>query len=122
MSRNRNTGRVLTVALFLVLALVGLGVRLAFLHLGPSDAARARLARLRHLVCERKVGRGKIYDCRGAKNPLALDLVVKHVCADPDLLIMSNQVATVSTALARALGRDPAEVMTSVDRPGKRFA
>lgn len=102
--------------------MLGLGARLAFLHLGPHTAELADIHRNRTWAVEIGVERGKVFDRRGLENILALDLPVKDVCADPDAVVSSGQVAVVSAKLSELLGLPVSDVAQKLDRPGRRYA
>lgn len=115
----RKRGRLLTVALLLLVSFGGLGYRLGDLHLAPSDLRRNELQRLRCVEKTIMVHRGRIYDRRG--NPVALDLSLKDLIADPEQIRKADQVESVSRSLARVLEMDPREIAERIDRPGRRF-
>ncbi|MBM4143839.1 MAG: penicillin-binding protein 2 [Lentisphaerae bacterium] len=108
--------------LMLALALAGLGVRLGFLHLGAHAEVRAGLAGPRSMRQKIDAPRGTIYDCRGRRNILALDLAAKDVCADPRFLARSNITQEVSAALASELGLRAEAVREALGNPERRFA
>ena len=115
--------RIVSGVLFLALAMVGLGSRLAFLHLGPHESLRNGASQRRRIEKTILAGRGKIYDRQGARNILALNQAVKHVCADPFALVSEEKVDDVAVCLARQLGEEPAEIAHTIRaRCKKRFA
>ena len=101
--------------------MLGLGMRLTFLHLGPHEDELAKIDRTRQYTTEIPVERGKIFDQRGESNILALDLPVKDVCADPDTVVSSGQVATVATALSQLLDLPVTDLAAKLNRPGRRY-
>jgi len=106
----------------LALALTGLGVRLAFLHLGFEEKKRVGLEKTR---CQEKQipnGRGIICDCKGENNILAINLYVKDICADPAIVVKSNLVAKVSSLLSEKLDLPVDEVAARLSQKDKRFA
>lgn len=122
MTEKRVRFRFAVVAAVLTLALIGLGVRLAFLHLGTQEATRASVQRSRRV--ERKIlaGRGNLFDCEGRQNILALTLAVKDVCADPSVIVKSDHVLETSAKLADELDV-PADVLAvKLSRPDLKFA
>ncbi|MBN2301519.1 MAG: hypothetical protein JXN60_03280, partial [Lentisphaerae bacterium] len=114
--------RFIVSAAIMLLAMVGLGTRLAFLHLGPNDKIRMHATDLRRFEKKLSAGRGEIYDCRGRNNILALNLGVKDVCADPTVILESNSLAEVSSFLSEKLDLPVDQVAIRINKPGKRFA
>jgi len=108
-------------AIVYVLLVTGLGVRLAFLHLGHHEGRRDRIDQLRQFHEELRGRRGSIVDRGGAANILAMDLPVKDVCADPSLVVASNAVAKVASGLAEALAMDVDEVAVKLNQPDRRY-
>jgi cell division protein FtsI (penicillin-binding protein 3) len=121
MTEKRNTGRFVLVALVLLAAMAGLGFRLVCLHLIQTDTARDRVRNLRHLEKTRVVGRGMIFDRRGAANVLALDLPAKDVISDPKVVAENADIEMLTSQLATVLEMEPADVMVRLDQPGRRF-
>jgi len=106
----------------LALAFAGLGVRLAFLHVGTHEHVRSSLARVRSVEREILPSRGNIYDCQGKRNILALDLAARDVCVDPQFLVKSNMVDTVAAELAGELGLSRRDLSEKLEKPDRRFA
>jgi len=109
-------------AVFFMLAMVGLGSRLAFLHLGPHSVLRQNIERTRQFEKEISVRRGNICDRGGRYNILALDLAVKDVCADPMVVVDSNAVLEVASRLSEKLELPVDEVAVKLNRPKRRYA
>jgi cell division protein FtsI (penicillin-binding protein 3) len=119
MTDRRYAWRVLAVTVTVLAVWVGLGARLAFLHLGPNDHLRAKVTR-RHRVEKDMLGqRGRILDRDG--NILALDLAVKHVIADPERIRENGQSSRIGFYLAHMLDLPPAMVFARLNRPGRRW-
>jgi len=106
--------------MYLLLA-TGLGLRLAFLHLGPHDARRERIDRLRQFREDIRGRRGAIFDRGGMANLLAVDLPVKDICVDPSRVVASNAVAAVASELAAALAMEVDEVAVKLNQPDRRY-
>lgn len=119
MTERRQTWRMGAVAAIAAAALGGLGVRLAFLHLGPNEELRARVERIRRVERRLPVGRGRIFDRSG--QVLAMDLVMKDVWADPRAILEKGHVRFIATHLARLLEMEPAVIFARLNRPGRRF-
>lgn len=101
---------------------VGLIARLAYLHLGPNDAIR-NLANKSHKMEQTLVAsRGILFDCKGGANVLAMNVDMRDVCVDPKVIVNSNKVAEVTSALAQSLQIPEREVFARVNQPDKRFA
>ena len=107
------------VILFVTAAWIGLGVRLAFLHLGPNDMLRDRVERMWHTEKKILVGRGRIFDGNG--NLLALDIATKDVIVDPKLILDAGQMEAVGSVLSQILGVNVNRVYDRINRPGRRF-
>ena len=114
--------RFIVSAVFFMSAVVGLGSRLAFLHLGPHAELRQRIEHLRQFETELSVRRGNICDRGGRHNILALDLAVKDICADPMVIVQSNLVLEVASQLAEHLGLPVDEVAVKLNAPKRRYA
>ena len=109
-------------AAILLLAVAGLGTRLAFLHLVTEDTVRAQIGRNRRIESTLVVPRGKIFDCNKGKNILALNLVMKDVCADPALVAkVEGGTEEISRALAKPLELPVDELAKKLGRPDSRF-
>ena len=117
MTDERPRFRFVLVAALLMVAMLGLGARLAFLHLGEHPDMRARGKYEYEIVPTR----GRIFDCRGKEGPaLAMDLTTSHVCVNPKLLFETDQVADVASALASCLDLSRADVIRKVNRPSMK--
>ncbi len=110
--------RMLLCSVGLIVGMLGLGTRLGFLtltnHSGPlppNDTRRSLLA-----------GRGRIFDRRGFDAPLALNLVVKDICADPRLLAQSNLLLRAADLLSGTLHVPADELFERLRHPERRFA
>ncbi|MCK5849933.1 MAG: penicillin-binding protein 2 [Kiritimatiellae bacterium] len=111
--------RVMISAMFLALAMVGLGMRLAFLHLGDHEDVRRKAESRRTMLHKILAGRGVIYDC--SDNILAMNLGVKDVCADPFRIVQSNVVLKTALRLSECLELPTDEVFVRLNRPNRRF-
>ena len=106
----------------LLLAVTGLGFRLAFLHLGSHEETRARFTRSRSY--ERKIlaGRGAIYDRNGNGNVLAMNLGVKDICIDPSITSQGESVIKTACTLSALLDVPTDEVVVRMKQAPRRFA
>jgi cell division protein FtsI (penicillin-binding protein 3) len=120
-------GRFRTSLLFLSIALAGLAARLILLHLmshvqapAPDGEEKPRTGgSVEDTILAR---RGSVYDRNAGENLVALTLPVQDVCADPHVIVKSNQVAELSASLGRTLDV-PAEGLASrLGQPDRRFA
>ena len=111
--------RMFFAAVMVALVWVGLGTRLAYLHLGDNDHLRAKVERMRKVEKDILVGRGRILDRAG--NIMALDLALKHVFVDPKVILEGGHSRFITRQLARLLEMDPAIVASKVNRPERRF-
>lgn len=119
MTTFRRHWRILLIAAVIGAAFTGLGVRLAFLHLGENKALLDRIQRTRHLEQTIVAGRGRVLDRNGV--PLAMDLAVKNICVDPKVINEKGFVPFVGRNLARVLQEDPNTVLDRLNRPDRRF-
>ncbi|MBI2437207.1 MAG: penicillin-binding protein 2 [Lentisphaerae bacterium] len=116
--RNRLVG----VAILMLLALLGVGARLIYLHfkLGPgTDERSLRIVAMRQFQESLAVSRGKILDRNG--NVLALDLVKKELCASPAEICSNGNAQTVAENIGRILNVEPSLIMSRLDPPERRF-
>ena len=111
--------RTTLVVVALLLVWGGLAVRLGYLHLGPNDVLRERVRRMRTVEEQILVGRGRILDRNDRL--LALDLPVKNVIVEPEVVLSNGQARAVSAQLARVLGLPPAAVYVRVNKPGDPY-
>ena len=107
------------VGFFVILAFIGLGIRLSRLHLGSNEIYHERVNAVRHVEQPLRVGRGRILDRNG--QILAMDLTVNDVCVDPATILREGYLNFIVSHLARSLQMDPAIVMQRVNRPARRF-
>ena len=112
-------GRTIFIALFVVAAFAGLGVRLAFLHLKPSANTLKRIGSGRHLEQETRGPRGRVLDRDG--NILAVDIAAKHVCADPKFIFEHGDMQAVCEALAEHLSLDRTALWQQLDQPHRQY-
>ena len=120
MSERRGIARAFLCAACLLLAMLGLGCRLAFLHLGTHDDVRASIERARGYRSRLNVSRGRVYDRR--ENVLALDLPGKAVCAEPRTIVSNKLIHAVSFALADCLSMSADDVFVRLNRPNRMYA
>jgi len=113
--------RFIASAAFLMVAMIGLGVRLAFLHLGHHEKVCAGLQHNRRFEKKIVARRGDICDRRGKENILVMNLAVKDICADPCEITKSNQVDFVASELAKTLELTSGELTECLNRPDRRF-
>jgi len=119
MSERRPFSRFLVVALVLVVVWSCLAARLVNLHLGDHPELREKIANTRKRTQEMLVGRGRILDRN--QNIMALDLAMKHVIADPKVVLEGGHSRFVMQQLSRMLELDPAIVSAKINRPGRRY-
>jgi cell division protein FtsI (penicillin-binding protein 3) len=109
-------------AAMLVLAVTGLGVRLAFLHLLTEQDIRDRIGKNRRVESTITAPRGKILDGNSDRNILALNLVMKDICADPSVIARKNaDPGVIAAALSRELHTPKEDIEKKLTRPGSRF-
>jgi len=113
-------GRTAVSAFVLTAAMLGLGFRLAFLHLGPHDETRRGVQRTCSMSKKLLAGRGRILDCRGGDNILALNLPVHHVCADPSTICKNDSVRETAAELAVLLDLPADKIAVQLNRPERK--
>ncbi len=106
---------VMSVVMSLLLA------RLVYLHMIVSDTVREKFDRKRTIEKKITAERGRIFDCRGSENILALNLELKNLCVDPDSLIRSNKLSSAAEDLATVLGTDSSILASAMNKPGKSY-
>ncbi|MDD5482136.1 MAG: penicillin-binding protein 2 [Kiritimatiellae bacterium] len=113
--------RIFFVVLIVLGALNGLIARLVYLHFrfGEGEDRSMRIIDARRLETDLLVARGKIFDRRG--NTMALDIVKKEICADPELVLSRDSVRSVAENVARTLNADPAHIRERLNQPGRHF-
>ncbi len=121
MKANEPKYKFIVSAVLLMLAMIGLGLRLAFLHLGVSDKDRENVELSRRCEKTLDVRRGNIYDCHGDQNVLAMDLPVKNVCADPKIVARSNAASDVAMMLSEKLKISADEVAVRLRQSDRRY-
>ncbi|MBN1671320.1 MAG: penicillin-binding protein 2 [Kiritimatiellae bacterium] len=120
MTDQNNASRLYAVVGILCAAMLGLGSRLAFLHLGPHEALRESIRNSRTKRTEILYRRGRILDRRG--NLLGLDIAGKHICADPAYVVANSDPRVVAAGVAKGLHLDSQWALQRVSRPNSRFA
>lgn len=121
MTEKRTQFRFAVAAAILMLALAGLGIRLAFLHIGRHDKTLASVSKTRRVERKLLAARGNIYDRNGCNNTLALSLAVKNVCVDPSVVLKSNMVVEVASKLSEDLNVPVDALAVRLNRPGRRY-
>lgn len=112
--------RMAVVVLILALSWVGISFRLCMLHLGENAHLQIRISDVRTTEEKILVGRGRIFDARG--HIFAMDLAVKNVCIDPQVITSSNGMTErVVSKLAEVLKIAPAMIAAKVELPGRRY-
>lgn len=117
----RGTGiwRVWFIAGLIVLLQIGLGVRLAFLHLKPDAERLAKVENLHAYNETILVGRGRIYDRYG--RVLAMDLPTKDVFADPQRIAESGYHSLIARQLTTFPGVNAERLKKRLLRTDRRF-
>lgn len=105
--------RIWFVAVTLLLCLVGLGVKLCFLHLGNhSKISRNWETRI-------SPKRGTIYDCNGRNNPMAVTLTGRYYFLDTQLIDPNQNSIELAERIAEVLQIDTDFALAAVNRKGK---
>jgi len=112
-------GRTVITSVVITAVFIGLGVRLAFLHLRPSPGTLSRIESGRHLEQETRGPRGRILDRNG--NMLALDIAAKHVCADPKFIFENGDITNVCNAISSKLSMNRAAVWELLNQPDRQY-
>lgn len=122
MTERRIARRILLCSVCLIVALAGLGARLAYLHLGEHEGIREQVRRTRHVRRTLTGRRGDILERRGPGCLMALDMAVKNVCADPMKIAEQSRMVDVASALSEALNLPTDEVAVRLSNTSRRFS
>jgi len=109
----------IAVVAVLVLAWLGLGTRLCYLHLGDNDHLLTRIKEIREIEQPLVVSRGRVLDRNG--NIMALDLTMRKVAVDPVFMREHGHPRFTGLQLSRLLELDPAMVFASISRPDRQY-
>ena len=112
-------GRTVLASVLIVTVFIGLGIRLAFLHLRPSPVTMARIANARRLEQETRGPRGRIFDRNGKL--LAGDIAAKHICVDPKFIKQNGDISAVYNALASQFPVDRANLWQALNDPERQY-
>jgi cell division protein FtsI (penicillin-binding protein 3) len=112
-------GRTVFASVMIVTVFIGLGIRLAFLHLRPSPGTMARIENARRLEQETRGPRGRILDRNG--NMLAVDIAAKHVCIDPKFIKENGDISAVYKALAGQFPMDRANLWQALNDSERQY-
>ena len=112
-------GRSIFTSVVIAAVFIGLGVRLAFLHLRPSPGTMARIETARRLEQETRGPRGRILDRNG--NMLAVDIAAKNVCVDPKFIKENGDINAVCNALSTQLSMNRNEVWAMLNQPDRQY-
>ncbi len=97
--------RIWIVAVLLTLAIIGLGVRLGYLHL-------ANYSKLDPVYSKKLLGlRGRIFDCNGDQVPMAASLPARRYFLDPRSINPKHDLKVIAKTLSETLGLDEADVL-----------
>lgn len=110
--------RFIAIGTFILLAWIGLAIRVASLHLGPNEYLRNRVQQLRDFSDDITARRGRILDRNGQL--LAMELPVTRIDADPSILAASTNIGRMAVGLAKTLGMDLNDVLAKINRPERR--
>ena len=112
--------RMAVIILILTVAWAGISFRLYMLHLGENARLRSRISDVRTTEEKILVGRGRILDAGG--HIFAMDLAMKNVCIDPQVVSGSTGMTErVVSKLAAIFKMDPAMIAAKVNLPGRRY-
>ncbi len=107
--------RIWIVAAGLFLALCGLGVKLAYLHLANhSKLTRAYKRTLLEL-------RGRIFDCNGTQFPMAVSLPARQFYMDPQAVKKEHNKRQIAKTVADSLGLKESDVFDKFSQTDSRY-
>jgi len=112
-------GRTILASAMIAVVFAGLGVRLAFLHLKPSEGTLSRIERGRHMEEETCGPRGRILDRSG--NILAVDIAARHLCVDPKFILENGDIQQVCEAVTKVVPLSRSEVWKLLDQPERQY-
>ncbi len=109
------------IGLATLLATTVLGARLALLHLGTSEEALAKIARMHQVQWNLLGRRGKIVEGSQGQGLWAIDLEGAHVCANPRKIVAADAVPQTSARLAEMLDLDVDAVAVRLHQPDRTY-
>ncbi len=112
-------GRVVLTTIVILAVFMGLGVRLIFLHLKPSEETLGRIEQSRQLREQTCGPRGRILDREG--QILALDISAKHLCVDPKFILEHGDIQAVCKALSQHLSVPYNAIWKRLNQPQRQY-
>jgi len=113
--------RLLFTAIFFTVVMMGLGARLAFLHLWPHAHEIKVVEDSRDYERVIPCQRGRIYDCHEGETLLALDMMRKDVCVDPRVVVRSNAVEQVAMAVSESIALPMEDIRRRLTQAGRKY-
>ncbi len=110
--------RFVFIGALLILAWIGVSIRVAYLHLAPNQHLRDRVQALRDFSDDISAHRGRILDRNGQL--LALDLPVTRIDADPSMLATNGTIGRMACALAQTLDMPLNDLVKRLNHPTRR--
>jgi cell division protein FtsI/penicillin-binding protein 2 len=119
MAKVRYKGRIALLAATILIVFTGIGVRLSFLHLQPSEWVREPIEEGRVLEWKPMGNRGRIVDRNG--EILAMDLAAYHVCADPSYISKYGDLNSVCNALSEEFHLQPSALYEKLSDTSRQY-
>ena len=107
--------RIWIVAAVLFLALCGLGVKLAYLHLANHSKIT------REYKCTLLGLRGRIFDCNGSQFPMAVSLPARQFYLDPLAVKKDHDKRQIAKTVADGLNLKESEVLAKFSQTDSRY-
>lgn len=119
MAEVRYRGRILVLAILVLLVFVGIGVRLCAVQLRPADWVLEPMQTNRKLEDKPVGSRGRIVDRNGVI--LAMDIAAYNVCLDPLDIHQNGDPEAVVHYLSKEFNIPEQELRASLSDPTKRY-
>ncbi len=119
MAQVRYKGRIALLSAAILIVFMGLGIRLAFLHLRPAEWVRAPIEKGRMFESKSMGSRGRIVDRNG--EILAMDLAAYHVFVDPKYIAEHGDAHSVCEYLSQEFRLSYAEIREKISDPSRQY-
>jgi cell division protein FtsI/penicillin-binding protein 2 len=119
MAEVRHKGRIALLAVAILTVFMGLGVRLAFLHLQPAEWIQEPIEEGRMFTWKPMGNRGRIVDRNG--EILAMDLAAYHVFVDPKYIEEHGDPDAVCKYLAQEFHLPPDEIREKLTDTSREY-
>jgi len=119
MAEVRHKGRIALLAAAILTVFLGIGIRLAFLHLQPAEWIQEPIEEGRMFTWKPKGNRGRIVDRNG--EILAMDIAAYHVFVDPKFIDKHGDPDLVCKYLAMEFHLPPDEIRVKLSDTTRQY-